>query len=590
MIEVGRLAMAGPEDSKPLSQKVLLRLINLIYIYAQHIKNATDFVIEVHPRHVAFYARALGFQAIGGTKSCSRVGGALARLLCCNFQVVPGAMAVKQTGEQSVLVPPPTGLYRRFLSSDMKAVLIERMKRNVSRPAAAEKKLLESRISGSNAYRRFKKTKEASGTSRRRILFFGEAVSLSHVVRPLVLARWAREAGYDVRFACGPRYGSLVRAEGFEPLSIPTVSPDVFYGRLRRGQFFYRGEELREYMAAERSLIERWKPDLVVGDFRLTLSVSAQLSGVSMLALSNSHWSPRSPCPITPPRHGLLGLLPDSLRTRLFEHLRPLALRYFARPLDRVRRAQGLIELCDLRRHYTNGRYCAYLDLPTWFPVNELPEGHFFLGPVHWEPARAPDVSALVQRAPKPLAYLSMGSSGDKSLAALVTDVLLSMGWSVVLSGIDVKGDDRMRMLAAKHPKRCFPLALLGPRSALAEAKLTICHGGSGTVLQSLRSGVPVLCLPENPDQGLVSATVEAQGVGASLAAPDVSRAALKQNLARLDADAGLVSRTRKFASRLNAHDTQGEWLRALETMLHCGIGSERKQESEEAYSKGVRA
>jgi len=114
----------------------------------------------------------------------------------------------------------------------------------------------------------------------RRILFVGEAVSLAHVARPAVLARWAREAGHEVFFACGSRYAGVARSEGLEPIELPTVGAALFYRRLSQGRFFYRFEELREYVRAELELIGRLKPDLVVGDFRLTLPISAKLAGV----------------------------------------------------------------------------------------------------------------------------------------------------------------------------------------------------------------------------------------------------------------------------------------------------------------------
>ena len=77
MAEVTRLALRKDcEDSRD----VLLRLFNLIYIYARRVRGYTDFVIEVHPRHLKYYERALGFKAIGDEQKCPRVGGAPAVL------------------------------------------------------------------------------------------------------------------------------------------------------------------------------------------------------------------------------------------------------------------------------------------------------------------------------------------------------------------------------------------------------------------------------------------------------------------------------------------------------------------------------
>lgn len=68
--EVSKLAI----DSKYGSKEVLASLFHLAYIYARTIHKASDAFIEVNPRHAGFYKRMLGFQPIGETRTCQRVG------------------------------------------------------------------------------------------------------------------------------------------------------------------------------------------------------------------------------------------------------------------------------------------------------------------------------------------------------------------------------------------------------------------------------------------------------------------------------------------------------------------------------------
>ena len=46
------------------------------------------------------------------------------------------------------------------------------------------------------------------------------------------------------------------------------------------------------YVEADRRLLDSWHPDLVVGDFRLTLAVSARLARIPYLPISSAHWVP----------------------------------------------------------------------------------------------------------------------------------------------------------------------------------------------------------------------------------------------------------------------------------------------------------
>jgi len=67
--EITKLAV----DQNVRSKCVLAALFHLSYIFGKKINGATDFVIEVNPRHVLFYQRMLGFEKFGDEKICPRV-------------------------------------------------------------------------------------------------------------------------------------------------------------------------------------------------------------------------------------------------------------------------------------------------------------------------------------------------------------------------------------------------------------------------------------------------------------------------------------------------------------------------------------
>lgn len=69
LCEPSRLAI-----DKGMSKRVFAALIHISYLYAHKLHGYTDYVIEVNPRHVAFYQRMLGFADVGGERACSRVG------------------------------------------------------------------------------------------------------------------------------------------------------------------------------------------------------------------------------------------------------------------------------------------------------------------------------------------------------------------------------------------------------------------------------------------------------------------------------------------------------------------------------------
>ena len=75
LCEPSRLAI-----DKGMSKRVFAALIHISYIYAHNIHGFTDYIIEVNPRHVAFYKRMLGLADFGGERACTRVGAPAALL------------------------------------------------------------------------------------------------------------------------------------------------------------------------------------------------------------------------------------------------------------------------------------------------------------------------------------------------------------------------------------------------------------------------------------------------------------------------------------------------------------------------------
>lgn len=69
LCDVTRLAV----DHHVQSTAALGAIFHLSVILGRHIHRATDFLIEVNPRHANFYKKMIGFEQIGGTRLCERV-------------------------------------------------------------------------------------------------------------------------------------------------------------------------------------------------------------------------------------------------------------------------------------------------------------------------------------------------------------------------------------------------------------------------------------------------------------------------------------------------------------------------------------
>jgi UDP:flavonoid glycosyltransferase YjiC (YdhE family) len=195
---------------------------------------------------------------------------------------------------------------------------------------------------------------------------------------------------------------------------LTSISSARFLAALAAGKPVYDARTLHQYVLDDMRLLQAVRPDVVIGDFRLSLSVSARLAEVPYVALANAYWSPYVHQHYQVPALPLSRVLPIALADRLFKLVRPLAFALHCRPLNRVRRAYRMPSLgYDLRRIYTDADHVLYADIPEMFPAHHLPVTHSYLGPVTWSPPMEAPSWWDVLPGGRELVYVTLGSSGQ---------------------------------------------------------------------------------------------------------------------------------------------------------------------------------
>lgn len=344
---------------------------------------------------------------------------------------------------------------------------------------------------------------------RRRVLMFAEAVTLAHVARPHVLAASLDPGRYEVCLAKDARFDALLGKQPYASRTIASIPSRQFLQALARGSPVYDAATLERYVREDLEVITRFDPDLVVGDFRLSLSVSCRLAGKPYLALGNAYWSPHAQPRYLVPDLPVLKWLPEPAGQLLFDLVRPLAFAHHCRPLNRVRRRHGLPGLGhDLRRIYTDADHVLYADLPELVPTHGLPPTHHYLGPILWEPQIAlPDWWDGVPTK-EPVVFVSLGSSGPVEFLPRLLDAL-----SAVPVTLLVATAGRCRLGSPGHA-RIFQADFLPAAQAIARSRLVICNGGSPMSYLALAGGCPVLGIPGNLDQLLNMHYLRTYGAG----------------------------------------------------------------------------
>jgi UDP:flavonoid glycosyltransferase YjiC (YdhE family) len=355
-------------------------------------------------------------------------------------------------------------------------------------------------------------TSAAPQNLRRRILFIGEAVTLAHIVRPVVLAQGLDPAQYEITLACDDRYLKLFGKLPFAWRPIETIPTVKFIDNLAKGRPVYDVDTLRSYVRADLALLEAVKPDVVVGDFRISLGVSARVAGIPYFTITNAYWSPYSRLPFPLPEHPMTKVLGVGLSQVLFNLARPAVFALHTLPLNRVRREYGLPGLgVDVRKIYTDADCTLYADIPELIPTVPLPAHHHWLGPVLWSPAMAPPDWWATLPADRPIVYVALGSSGENERAL---PVILRGLAELPVTVIAATAGQSLKM---ERPANSYVADFLPGMVAAARSQLVICNGGSLATQQALAAGVPVLGVASNMDQHLNMLCLERAGVGVRL-------------------------------------------------------------------------
>lgn len=367
---------------------------------------------------------------------------------------------------------------------------------------------------------------------RLRILFFGEPVTAAHVVRPLALAAALDPERYEVALATGGAFARHADAAGVARRALWSVGSERFLAAVAAGRPVFDADDLDRAVADDLAHIDAFAPHAVVGDFRLSLGVSARLARVPYLAIANAYWSPHARPRFEIPAHPLSRLLGPGAASRLFRAVRPAVFARHAWPMQRVRGRHGLPSLgLDLRRVFTESDLTLYADARELVPLAPSPDDARtrFIGALHWSPG-APLPAALLAADARPLAYVALGSSGDPADAIRCVEAALAAGCRVAVAtgGRITAGDLQEGVIAAPF--------LPGAR-VVARAVVVACNGGSPACQQALAAGVPVLGLPANLDQLLNMHYVERANAGIAVRPEVATRARLRDAFARLVAD-----------------------------------------------------
>src|SRR5688500_7535798 len=301
---------------------------------------------------------------------------------------------------------------------------------------------------------------------------------------PLVpLAQALEAAGHEVAFATAPTFCPTVEANGFRCFSVGAAETDEELRQLRAHQATMPPEERAGFMwvksfagvRADRSLPDMlalartWKPDIIVRDLtEFSGCIVAERLGLPHASVQLAAYRPEFHRLITDPLNRLresVGLPPETNHEMLHRYLM-----LSPRHPDFQDRDSPLPPTAHTVRHISFNA-SAEEHLPDW--VADLPE--------------------------RPTVYATLGTVFNDSTAifAAILEGLRDEPINLILTvGRNINPTTFGPQPPNVHIERYIPQSLLLPH-----CDLVITHGGSGTVMDTLSHGLPMVVIPIAADQ-----------------------------------------------------------------------------------------
>lgn len=398
---------------------------------------------------------------------------------------------------------------------------------------------------------------------------------MAHLIRPLKVASSLSLDDYEIHFAA-TKVPDFLRNE-FAKYTLHEINNSVsekqFLDAIAQGKHPYTDEILKLYVDEDLRLLNTIKPDLVIGDMRLTLHVSTKLENIPYINISNSTWDSSAVLPNLVPELPVVKFFGVTISQMVYSVIRDDILSKLAVPFNNLAKNFGIKEYGSFYDVLTSSDYTIYGDLKSLVNFSEVKPSKVNIGALVYSMNLSGSVPFELPKKSKPRVILTLGSSGPShhlqdmvnSLAELDIELVVATSGKKVI--VPTKGN----VVLAEY---------LQFDKVLTEADLLIFNGGSGTGYLGLSNGVPLLCIPSNIDQHQFSYTMAQRGAASIIRSDKISMRKLKSKVEQMLSDSKIKLAALLIANEMSKENPLAEIAQLVETILEPKLIKETVVES----------
>lgn len=344
---------------------------------------------------------------------------------------------------------------------------------------------------------------------RKKILFFSHAVTMAHISRPLKWIEGLDRENYQVYLASHSSFKKMC-PPGVTFIEIDCIDATQFSRTVVQAAPIYDSATFEKHVREDIEVMEMIKPDIVIGDFRHSLSVSCRLKKIKYVNIANAYWSPDIKMNFPLPEAPAVRSMGETLASKVVPLFLPLLLKFnFYKMAFKVRKSLHTagLSFTDYRQVITDGDVTVYCDTPSLVPLKKQHSHERFIGPLVWSmPVALPNWWSTLDPKKKRI-FVSLGSSGQADSLPLIVTSLSKLNAEVIVALAGKTLD--LPKLPNVHVTDYLPL-----EAACENSDLIVCNGGSPMCHAALTYGVPMIGIVCNNDQLLNMAHIQSRGAG----------------------------------------------------------------------------
>jgi UDP:flavonoid glycosyltransferase YjiC (YdhE family) len=311
---------------------------------------------------------------------------------------------------------------------------------------------------------------------------------LSHYSRSLQLCAVVQDK-FNIRFPSSSIYNELIEKHRFSTFDCESFDSGTVLEAAKKFNFSWLSlDKIEKFFLSQVAAIKNHSPVCVIGDTAPTLKMAAEYSNTRYFSIMNGYmtkyYKTGRKIPNAHPLYNLFRFVPNKPQQMIVGLGEQIKFWRIHKPFSELRKKYGLIE----KRTYLDeleGDYNFICDPDEFFPQKELPENYYFIGPLYY--FGTDDERDLLKILPKNKKniVIHLGSSGNWESLKFLADPVFNQ-YNFIIAG---------DLPFAFNQKNIITRKFINMSAILDKVDLVICHGGNGTIYQSLAHGVPLLCL-----------------------------------------------------------------------------------------------